>query len=306
MGQFTAVDISFASDGGRRAGRIYRPDAPHPVPCVVMCSGFGSTMDRLYTWAEVFAAAGLAALVFDYGSFGRSEGDPRQVVDIDGQLADVRSAVACARADSAVDADHVILWGNSLGGAHAITVAADDPRIAAVVAQIPFNGFPRRVEGRSTAQSLRLMAAILWDALRGRAGLTPHYIPLVGEPGEIAITNAPAAKEHVRTLSGGDSLWRNRVAPRATLRMMRYRPADAAARLTVPLLVCLATDDAETPVELSGQLAERAPYGQVKLYPGTHFSFYTQPQTRRTVASDQVAFIREALPPQSGPHVRAG
>jgi hypothetical protein len=39
----------------------------------------------------------------------------------------------------------VALWGNSLGGAHVISVAADDPRIVAVVAQIPFNGFPRRV-----------------------------------------------------------------------------------------------------------------------------------------------------------------
>ncbi|MDO3685488.1 alpha/beta hydrolase [Micromonospora sp. C28ISP2-4] len=295
MGQFTAVDLSFLSDGGRRGGRLYRPEGSHPVPCVVMCSGFGSTMDRLHTWAEVFAAAGLAALAFDYGSFGRSEGDPRQVVDIDGQLADVRAAVACARADRGVDADRVVLWGNSLGGAHAITAAAGDPRIAAVVAQIPFNGFPRRAEGRSTAQSLRLTAAILWDALRGRLGLTPHYIPLVGEPGEIAITNAAAAKEHIRTLSGEDSLWRNQVAPRATLRMMRYRPADAAARLAVPLLVCLATDDAETPVELSSQLAERAPHGTLKLYPGTHFSFYTDPRTRRIVASDQIAFIREAL-----------
>ncbi|MEU7714526.1 alpha/beta fold hydrolase [Micromonospora chalcea] len=295
MGQVTAVDVSFASNGGRRAGRLYRPEGSHPAPCVVMCAGFGSTADRLSGWAEVFAAAGLAAMVFDYDSFGRSDGDPRQVVDIDGQLADVRAAVACARADGAVDADRVVLWGNSLGGAHAITVAADDPRIAAVVAQIPFNGFPRRVEGRSAAQSLRLTAAILRDALRGRLGLAPHYIPLVGEPGEIAITNAAEAKEHISTLAGGDSLWRNQVAPRATLRMMRYRPADAAARLTVPLLVCLAADDAETPQELSSQLADRAPRGRLKVYPGTHFSFYTDPRARQAVASDQIAFIREAL-----------
>ncbi|WP_111134752.1 alpha/beta hydrolase [Micromonospora deserti] len=295
MGQFTRAEVSFASDGGQRSGHLYRPDVSHPVPCVVMCSGFGSTMDRLFGWAEAFADAGLAALVFDYGSFGRSEGDPRQVVDLDGQLADVRAAVACARANEAVDADRIVLWGNSLGGAHAVTAAADDSRIAAVVAQIPFNGFPRRVEGRSTAQSLRLMAAIVWDALRGKLGLTPHYIPLVGEPGEGAITNAAGAEDHVRTLSGGNSLWRNQVAPRGILQMMRYRPAEAAARLTVPLLVCLATEDAETPVALSSQLAERAPHGRLKLYPGTHFSFYTDPTTRRTVATDQIAFIQEVL-----------
>ncbi|WP_267898005.1 hypothetical protein [Spongiactinospora gelatinilytica] len=43
-------------------------------------------------------------------------------------------------------------------------MAADDPEVAAVVAQIPFNGFPKSVENRSTAQALRLLTAIVWDA----------------------------------------------------------------------------------------------------------------------------------------------
>ena len=295
MDAFTEVDVQFSSDGGRRAGRLFRPEAARPVPCVVMCSGFGSTMDRLFGWAGTFAAAGLAALVFDYGSFGRSEGEPRQVVDINGQLADVRAAVAFARADDAVDSDRIVLWGNSLGGAHAITVAADDPRIAAVVAQIPFNGFPRKVQGRSTGYTLRLLSAIGWDALRGRLGLSPHYIPLVGEPGEVAITNAAEAKEHVGTLSAGGSLWRNQVAPRATWPMMRYRPEESAARLRVPLLVCLAADDAESPEELSSRLARRAPQGRLRHYPGTHFSFYTDAGPRQRVAADQIAFVDEVL-----------
>lgn len=132
------------------------------------------------------------------------------------------------------------------------------------MAQIPFNGFPRRVQGRSAAQTLRLMAAIVGDALRGRLGLSPHYIPLVAAPGEVAVTNAAEAADHISTLSSGDTRWRNQVAPRGILQMMRYRPAEAAARLTAPLLVCLATDDAETPVELSRQLADRARRGTAR------------------------------------------
>jgi uncharacterized protein len=294
MGKFTRFDVSFASNGRQLSGRLYRPDFPHPAPCVVLCSGFGSTMDRLFPWAEAFAAAGLAALVFDYGSFGLSEGEPRQVVDLDRQRADIRAAVAFARADEGVDPGRIVMWGNSLGGAHAVTTAAGDPRIAAVVAQIPFNGFPRRVEGRSTAQTLRLMTAIVSDALRGKLGLSPRYIRLVGAPGEVAITNATEAEEHISTLSAG-TLWRNQVAPRGALQMMRYHPAEAAARLTVPLLVCAATEDAETPVELSRQLADSAPQGILKLYPGTHFSFYTDAQTRKAVAADQIAFLHDVF-----------
>ncbi|GAA0446604.1 alpha/beta fold hydrolase [Actinoplanes capillaceus] len=287
--------MSFASDRGLRSGYLYRPDAPDPAPCAVMCPGFGSTMDRQFFWAERYTDAGLAALVFDYGSFGRSEGEPRQVVDLDRQRTDIRAAVACARAAEGVDADRIVLWGNSLGGAHAVTVAAGDPRIAAVVAQIPFNGFPRRAEGRSTAHALRLMAAVVGDALCGKLGLPPHYIPLVGRPGEVAITNAAEAEEHISTPSGGGSLWRNQVASRGILQMMRYRPAEAAARLTMPLLVCLATGDTETPVELSRQLADRAPRGTLRLYPGSHFSFYTDATLRQAVAADQIAFLQEAF-----------
>jgi hypothetical protein len=41
-----------------------------------------------------------------------------------------------------------------------------------VVAQIPFNGFPRRVEGRSTAAALRLFGAIVWEATSRHCGRT--------------------------------------------------------------------------------------------------------------------------------------
>lgn len=296
MGKYTHSSVSFEREGQQRAGFLYLPARPRPAPtpCVVLCAGFGSTMDRLFDHAAAFAEAGFAALVFDYGSFGASGGEPRQVVDVDGQLADVRAAIAFVRDRPEVDADRVLLWGNSLGGAHAITVAADDPRIAAVVAQIPFNGFPRRVEGRSAWHTLRMFRAIVWDALRGRIGLRPAYIPLVAGPGKVAITNAPEAERHIAKLSAGHTLWRNQTAPRAVLRMMRYRPAESAARLTVPLLVCVATADQETPEELTRALAERAPRGHLRRYPGTHFTFYDDPDTRRAVLADQIAFYRDA------------
>ncbi|MFI6478733.1 alpha/beta hydrolase [Nonomuraea sp. NPDC050663] len=293
-------DVSFTADGVRCAGRLYLPAHPDPDPapvaCVVLCHGFSGTMDRLYDYGERFAAAGLAALVFDYRSFGQSDGRPRQLPDIDGQLTDIRAAIAFARAHPRVDPARVLLWGNSLGGAHAITVAAHDPQIAAVVAQIPFNGFPKKVEGRSTGQTLRLLAAIAWDALRGKLGLSPHYIPMVGHPGQLAVTATPEAERHIDTLTGGqqNTQWRNSVAPRALLAMMRYRPAESAARLTCPLLVCVAADDRETPIETTRELAERAPHGELRAYPGTHFTFYTDPAFRDRVVADQIDFYRHA------------
>ena len=289
--------MSFESDGAELVGYLHhRGQATEKGPCVVMGHGFSGTQDRLFDNAGRFAEAGLAALTFDYRSFGESGGEPRQLVSVEGQLEDWRAAIRCARGLERVDPDRIGLWGSSLGGGHVIVVAAEDPRIVAVVAQIPFNGFPRRVEGRSTLDNLKLIWAMTVDAVRGRLGLSPHYIPMVGKPGEVAVTATPRAQQHIAMLSGEtrDSLWRNEVAPRGLFGMLRYRPGDEAHRLGMPVLVCVAERDNETPEELIRQIAERAPCGELRRYPGDHFDFYRDP-VRQQVLTDQIAFLHEHL-----------
>ena len=286
--------VSFNSGGVELVGYLYHAaGADGDAPCVVMGHGFSGTQDRLFVGAERFAGAGFAVLTFDYRNFGESGGQPRQLVSIKGQLEDWRAAIRFARTLEGVDPERIALWGSSLGGGHVICVAAEDPRIAAVVAQIPFNGFPRRVEGRSPLDTLKLLWAMGIDAARGILGLPPHYIPMVGKPGEVAVTTTPQAQEHIAALSGesGHSLWRNEVAPRGLIGMMRYRPGDEAQRLGMPVLVCVAERDLETPEERARQIAERAPRGELRRYPVSHFDFYRDP-VRQRVLADQIDFLR--------------
>ena len=59
------------------------PEGAGPHPCVVMAHGFSAVREqRLDAYAERFAAAGLAVLVFDYRHFGASQGEPRQLLSI--------------------------------------------------------------------------------------------------------------------------------------------------------------------------------------------------------------------------------
>jgi fermentation-respiration switch protein FrsA (DUF1100 family) len=51
----------------------------------------------LAPYAEQFAHAGMAALVFDYRHFRASGGEPRQLIDINSQLEDYRAAIRFAR-----------------------------------------------------------------------------------------------------------------------------------------------------------------------------------------------------------------
>jgi pimeloyl-ACP methyl ester carboxylesterase len=76
--------------------------------------------------------------------------------------------------------------------------------------------------------------------------------------------------------------------------MMRYRPGDQAHRLRMPILVSIAERDDATPEELSRQIAERAPRGELRRYPVSHFDFYRDP-VRQRILADQIDFLRTHL-----------
>ena len=93
MASVLRQDVTFA---GEIAAWLYHPEGA--TGAVVLGHGLSAVRDqRLPAYAERFAEAGLAALVFDYRHFGASGGEPRQLLDIDRQLEDWRSAFAYAR-----------------------------------------------------------------------------------------------------------------------------------------------------------------------------------------------------------------
>ncbi len=67
--------------------------------------------------------AGFNLLTFDYRGFGRSDGSPT----LDGVVADGRAALAWLRQQPGVDAQKLVVLGQSLGGATAVRVVAADP-----------------------------------------------------------------------------------------------------------------------------------------------------------------------------------
>lgn len=284
--------VTFKSDDASCVGYFYRA-AAEARPCLVMAHGFGGTQEgSLARNAADFATAGLHVLTFDYRSFGESGGEPRQVIDIPSQHADWRAAISFARSLAQVRPDKVALWGSSLGGGHVLAVAASDPSLAAVVAQVPFNGFPRKVEGRSSAQTRQLLSAAFADWRAGRKGQPPRYIKAVGDRGELAVMASAAAAHTIAMMD--NPTWRNEIAPRVLLQMMFYRPGRQARKLAMPLLLALAEWDKETPAELTSPIAEQARRGEIRRYPCSHFQFYDE-AVRPVVLADQTSFLRTHL-----------
>jgi pimeloyl-ACP methyl ester carboxylesterase len=286
---------TFPSGGIDCVGYVYcATDEAAQRPGIVMAHGFGGTQEgSLARTAGDFAAAGFAVLTFDYRSFGESDGTPRQVISLRDQQCDWHAALAHARRLPGIDPSRVALWGSSLSGAHVVAVAAEDSKVAAVVAQVPFNGFPRRVEGRTAAETWRLLRAIVKDWWRGKTGREPYYVPAVARRGELAVMAFDEADAVIRTMQ--NDTWCNAVAPRVLLDMMLwYRPERVAHRLAMPILVCLAERDRQTPAHLGRRIAERAPFGEMKQYPYGHFDFYRD-EVRRCVVTDQIDFLKVHL-----------
>ena len=102
----TRTDVRFPSGDSECAAWLYTPPGAgrSPLPVVVMAHGLGAVREmRLDAFAERFAAAGYAVLVFDYRHFGASGGEPRQLLSVRRQRADWRAAVAYARGRDDLD-----------------------------------------------------------------------------------------------------------------------------------------------------------------------------------------------------------
>ena len=82
----------------------------------------------LERYAARFQAAGYAALVFDYRTWGDSEGEPRGLIWIPDQLADYAAAIQYARSRPEIDPARIALWGSSLSGGHVIVATAQDAK----------------------------------------------------------------------------------------------------------------------------------------------------------------------------------
>jgi pimeloyl-ACP methyl ester carboxylesterase len=283
----TREDLVFSSGADSCAAWLYPAVSESDgSPLIVMAHGLsGTRRDRLGPFAERFAAAGVAALVFDHRGFGDSGGEP-DLFHPRRQLEDWRAAIAFGRSLSGIDRARVATFGSSMGGGNALAAAAADPEVAAAISQVPFLDIVRQAHRSPLPVKGRMLAA----ATRGR------HLPVVGQPHEAALINAPGGEEGWRRVVaiGEDSRWRNRVSSRWLL-ASPFRPVRHAASLRCPWLVCVGEADRVARPGPAIAAAKRAPLGELRTYPGVdHFDVYDGPEHEALVA-DQLDFLRRHL-----------
>jgi len=251
-----------------------------------MAHGFSATKEMaLDRFAEVFCAAGLAVLVYDHRNLGQSDGQPRQQINPWAQARDYRHAIGWLAARPEVDPARIAIWGSSFSGAQVLAVGAIDPRVRAVVANVPFAALP--ATDYSDAADVRrrfdaLRSALLDDSGSGPADSTAEPLgplPVVAEePGERCFLPQPESARWF--LSAGrrpGSGWQNRFTLVGSVQGQPTWDPGVCAPFVSPraLLMVVASEDRLAATDLALAAFERAREPKrLELVAGDHFAPY--------------------------------
>ncbi len=286
-------------------GRLYIPqDVAHPLPVVIMAHGFSATITGMVAdcYAEVFCEAGFAVLLYDHIGFGVSGGEPRQQVNKWVQARGYRDAIDFVMTLPAIDPQRVAIWGDSASGGEVIVIGAVDPRVKAVIAQVPSCGGEPPPQDRDSLLFKAVRETLLNGDLCSLPKTTIGPLPVVsfdqaGTPSYL--TPLTAFRWFIEYGGRFKSNWENRVTVVNPETPAPFHPGLCAPYLQTPLLMFIAHDD-EMPgskAEIARMVFEAAP-GPKKLVEldGGHFGLLYYPSECFTQASQaQRDFLLEYL-----------
>lgn len=290
-----AIDPAPASfhqdDGLRLDADLYEPDGP-AAAAIVFCHGWGGTRGQTAPGIARGLAARVPArvLVFDYSGWGTSEG-PRERLDPERQVADVRCAVSYVLARFAESRGRVGLFGLSFGGAIATSAAARDERVGALLA-VPTSANGERLvrEQREHWRAVEFLDAVEADRLaRVVSGVSRRV-----DPDWISIRDASSAA-YARTLAETDPSRRFQLDLVSAERIWEMAPDRDAPRLRGrPSLFVAMGRDLRTPPEQCRDVAALAG-GRFAQVPGLgHYDLYA-PERLEWLLDLAAGFYREAL-----------
>ena len=242
-------DIEFNAEGVILRGWLYIPEnAPREMPGVVMAHGFSAVKEMyLDSYAEVFSAAGIAALVFDNRNFGASEGEPRYEIDPWQQVRDYRHAITWLCRQPRINRERIGVWGSSYSGGHVLVVGAIDRRVKCVVSQVPLVSGSRNLARLVRADLAAPMRAQLDADREARfVGEAPSMLPVVTSDvsGAAALPTADSWEWFTQTAQTRAPAWHNQVTLRTVEMLGEYEPGSYIERISpTPLMMVIATGD---------------------------------------------------------------
>lgn len=293
-------DIEFQSKGEVCRGWLYTPDkaaqgSRHPT--IVMAHGLSGVKEQaLPDFAEQFATAGFAVLLFDYRTFGASSGEPRcQLFPLD-MVEDYRNAITWACGQPNLDADRIGLWGTSYSGGLVVYAATYDKRVKAVVAQAPSltNQEARRAADPSRWDTVGRF--LLNDRIERFQTGKVNYIKVVSSEAEPCVLPGLESFNAFMALKEMAPNWRNGITIESLEKMREFDVVTHIGMISpAALLVIAAERDSLIPFDTVRKNYERAPEPKkLVAHEISHFDIYQEPWLSMA-ASEAVAWYRQHL-----------
>jgi hypothetical protein len=279
-------DVEFNADGSAIRGWLYRPEsAADPLPVVVMAGGFSCVKEMdLPNYAETFAGAGLAVLLFDFRNLGASDGLPRQELNPWQQAEDYRHAITYTSTLPGIDSGRVGIWGSSYSGGHCLMVAATDRRVKCVSVQVPtISGHQSGLRRVPMDKVEAITQAFADDRARRMQGEAPAMRPLVGEASEMIgeasqnpLYPTGESRDYFLSATKDAPNWRNEVTLRSMEFARGYEPGIYVPYISpTPLQMIIGLQDFITCTDLQLEAYNRAlEPKKLVLLSGGHFAPY--------------------------------
>jgi uncharacterized protein len=301
------VDIEFASEAATCRGWLFLPEGDGPFPAVALAGGWCYVRELVMPYyAQAFAEAGLAALVFDYRNLGVSEGEPRQHLDPWAQVCDYRNALSFLERHAEIDASRLAVWGISYSGGHALILGATDPRVKCLVSQIPVvDGYENMRRAHGSIGYRRLWQTIIEDrALRyDKPGERLHIPHATGEPAEdLGTWPFPETYHTFKALQETEApLYQNRSTVESVDLLLEYDVLPFARRIyDTPSLMIVAEADDLTLWDLEIGAFNAIPTSKKKLVTlphTTHMTLYSDQAKLAAAAAHATSWLAQHLLP---------
>ncbi|EMG9455671.1 alpha/beta hydrolase [Acinetobacter baumannii] len=295
MHAYTVEPLYVPCDQEMIAADFYIPKTNNKSAVIIMAHGFaGLRQFKLIQYAQRFAQAGYAVILFDYRYWGGSTGKPREMISINSQLEDWKTMIQYASTCKFIDNRRIVLWGTSLSGGYALSLASELKNIQAIMVQIPY------VDGTETAklyplqrypQALKLSSQ---DYMGSKMGLNPKRLPVVDQ---YKLCFMPTADSYYGYLSivNPDYYWSGEVPARVFFNLMRYRPIQLVRQINIPVLFIAAQHDSLIPIESSREAATNiAPFVSYHEWDMKHFDIYHGSWFEKAVTT-QLEFLHQHI-----------
>ncbi len=297
-------DVTFESLGLQCKGWLYLPDnlsAGSKVPAVVMADATAAVKEMVEVkYAEKFAAAGIAALAFDFRFLGESEGEPRNQIIYYDQHEDLRNAITFLSEQPEIDPNRIGIWGISNGGGHVLQVAAFDKQLKAAVAVVPLGLNYDAIQPLMGPEGMaQFMGFLTHDRIGRFHGRPSGYLALVSRGNTEALFPNPAAYDYyMKTAEKQAPNFRNEVTLNSVEKNLEFDPG-AAIHLISPtplLMICSEGDMAMPAGQFMAQAFKRA--GEPKrliTLPCAHTDVFENEPSFSQAASATVDWFKQYL-----------